>query len=352
MRTTIKDIAAKTNLSVTTVSLVLNNKPSKISKETKQLVLKTARELHYRPNQLAVGLVKKRTKTIGLIVSDIRNSFFSSLAKGVEDECQKNGWTVILCNTNDLHERDLEYINVLSSKGVDGIVYCMSRDSSPEKFQESYRLLHSLNLPVVMLDRFYEIPGVSVIKVDHVKGGYLAASHLLELGHRRIACITGPQHLQDSQDRLRGYQKALEAWNIPYDNTLVTEGNYDTPSGASGIEKMMGRNFTAVFAFNDLMAYGVYQGLKRHGLSIPDDVSVVGYDDIFASEILEVPLTTIRQPTHSAGAGAASKLIAMIENQTSPGSVQTFLPELTVRKSTCPPRICPPNRIDETEPTI
>ena len=111
MRTTIKDIAAKTGLSVTTVSLVLNNKPSKISQETRELVLKTARELCYRPNQLAVGLIKKRTKTLGLILSDIRNSFFSSLAKGVEDECRENGWTVFLCNTSDKHERDLEYID-------------------------------------------------------------------------------------------------------------------------------------------------------------------------------------------------------------------------------------------------
>lgn len=338
MRTTIKDIAAKTNLSVTTVSLVLNNKPSKISSKTKRLVLETAKELHYRPNQLAVSLIKKRSKTIGLIVSDIRNSFFSCLAKGIEDECRRKGWTVILCNTNDMHERELACINVLAGKSVDGIVYCMSRDTGPQEFEQSYQLLRSWNLPVVMLDRFYEGRDLAVVKVDHVTGGFLATNHLLELGHRRIACITGPCHLTDSSDRLKGYQKALDAWSIPYDPNLVVEGNYDMPSGSEGIEKLGAIDYSAVFAFNDLMAYGVYQGLKRRARAIPSAVSVVGYDDIFTSEILDVPLTTIRQPIHQAGTTAATKLISIIEGEPGAQNTQTFLPELIVRESTAPYR--------------
>ena len=273
MRTTIKDIAAKTGLSVTTVSLVLNNRPSKISQETRELVLKTAQELCYRPNQLAVGLIKKRTKTIGLILSDIRNSFFSTLAKGVEDECWKNGWTVFLCNTSDLHERDMAYIDLLASKGVDGIIYCMSMDSDVDKFQESQTLLHRLNLPYVMLDRTCNLPGISSVKVDHFTGGLLATRHLLELGHREIACVTGPTHLEDSMARLEGYKAALEEWDVPFDPSLLQEGSYDMASGIAAMEALIPRRPSAVFAFNDMMAYGVYKALKHHGLSIPRDIS-------------------------------------------------------------------------------
>lgn len=336
MRTTIKDIAAKTGLSVTTVSLVLNNRPSKISQETRELVLKTAQELCYRPNQLAVGLIKKRTKTIGLILSDIRNSFFSTLAKGVEDECCKNGWTVFLCNTSDLHERDMAYIDLLASKGVDGIIYCMSMDSDVDKFQESQTLLHRLNLPYVMLDRTCNLPGISSVKVDHFTGGLLATRHLLELGHREIACVTGPTHLEDSMARLEGYKAALEEWDVPFDPSLLQEGSYDMASGIAAMEALIPRRPSAVFAFNDMMAYGVYKALKHHGLSIPRDISVVGYDDIFSSEILEVPLTSIHQPVRRMGAAAVRKLLSIIEKEPQTENAQLFLPELVIRRSTAP----------------
>ena len=334
MRTTIKDIAAKTNLSVTTVSLVLNNKPSKISQKTKELVLKTAKELHYRPNQLAVSLIKKRTKTIGLIVSDIRNNFFSSLAKGIEDECRKNGWTLILCNTSDNHQRDIEYINVLASKSVDGILYCMSIDSNLENFKQSYDLLGTLNIPFVMIDRSYPVPNPAIVRLDHIRGGYMATRHLLELGHRQIACVTGPNYLEDSRDRLHGYKKALDEAHITFDESLIFEGGYDMNSGIAAVDALFGKKFTAIFAFNDMMAYGVYKGLKAHELHVPADISVIGYDDIFLSEILEVPLTTIKQPIGLMGCAATKKLIAMIEDKPLAEKTTIFEPELIVRKST------------------
>ncbi|MEM1486328.1 LacI family DNA-binding transcriptional regulator [Oscillospiraceae bacterium PP1C4] len=334
MRTTIKDVAAKANLSVTTVSLVLNNKPSKISQKTKELVFKTAKELHYRPNQLAVGLIKKRTKTIGLILSDIRNNFFSSLAKGIEDECRRKGWTLILCNTSDNHQRDIEYINVLASKSVDGILYCMSIDSTLENFQKSYDLLGSLNLPFVMIDRSYPVPNRAIVRLDHIKGGYMATRHLLELGHKRIACITGPNYLEDSRDRLTGYKKAIKEADIAFDESLIFEGGYDINSGTRAVDDLLGKDFSAVFAFNDMMAYGVCMGLRAHGLQVPADISVIGYDDIFLSEILEVPLTTIKQPIGLMGRAATQKLISIIEREPLGEKNTIFEPELIVRKST------------------
>lgn len=332
--TTIKDIAAKTNLSVTTVSLVLNGKESKIPQRTKDLVIKAAEELHYRPNQLAVGLITKRTNTIGLIVPDIRNSFFSSLAKGIEDECRKNGWTVILCNTSDIHERDLEYINILSSKGVDGILYCMSSDSIPEKFKECYDLLNNLNIRFIMLDRSFQLPNLITAKLNHFRGGYLATKYLIDLGHKRIACVTGPKHMEDSNQRLEGYIKALKEADIQYDEGIIEEGNYHMETGIFAVDKLINKNFTAIFAFNDMMAYGVYKGLKAHGVSVPGDISIVGYDDIFVSEILEVPLTTIHQPVERMGAAATRHLIETIENRVKNEHIPTYSPKLVIRSST------------------
>lgn len=332
--TTIKDIAAKTKLSVTTVSLVLNGKESKIPQRTKDLVIKAAEELNYRPNQLAVSLITKRTKTVGLIVPDIRNSFFSVLAKGIEDECRKNGWTVILCNTSDIHERDLEYINMLASKGVDGILYCMSSDSIFEKFQQCYDLLNRLHIRFVMLDRSFHLPNLITAKLNHFHGGYLAAKHLLELGHNRIACVTGPKHLEDSNQRLAGYIRALEEYKIPFDESIIVEGNYHMEAGASAVDKLLHKNFTAIFAFNDMMAYGVYKGLKTHGLTVPTDVSIVGYDDVFLSEIFEVPLTTIHQPVERMGSAAAKHLIEMIEKGLESQLIPVYSPNLVVRSST------------------
>ncbi len=331
---TIKDIATKTNLSITTVSLVLNNKASNIPQRTKDLVLKAAKELNYRPNQAAVALVTKRTKTLGLIVPDIRNNFFSTLAKGIEDECRNNDWTVILCNSNDMHDRDLEYIKILASKGVDGILYCMSSDTNEEKFKEKYDLLEKLKIKFIALDRSFNLPNIITANLNHLKGGYLATKHLLDLGHNRIACVTGPKYLKDSADRLRGYKMALTEYEIPYDTSIIVEGDYQMEGGLSAVDKLIEKDFTAVFAFNDMMAYGVFKGLKSHGLHVPKDISVVGYDDIYLSEILEVPLTTVHQPIELMGKTATKYLINIIESEEEYCEIPTFSPSLVIRNST------------------
>ena len=331
---TIKDIATKTNLSITTVSLVLNNKASNIPQRTKDLVLKAAKELNYRPNQAAVALVTKRTKTLGLIVPDIRNNFFSTLAKGIEDECRNNDWTVILCNSNDMHDRDLEYIKILASKGVDGILYCMSSDTNEEKFKEKYDLLEKLKIKFIALDRSFNLPNIITANLNHLKGGYLATKHLLDLGHNRIACVTGPKYLKDSADRLRGYKMALTEYEIPYDTSIIVEGDYQMEGGLSAVDKLIEKDFTAVFAFNDMMAYGVFKGLKSHGLHVPKDISVIGYDDIYLSEILEVPLTTVHQPIELMGKTATKYLINIIESEEKYCEIPTFSPSLVIRNST------------------
>lgn len=334
MRTTIKDIAEYTGLSITTISLVLNNKAFKIPQETKKIIFEAAKKLNYRPNQVAVGLVKKRTNTIGLVISDVRNVFFSNLAKSVEDECRKSGWNLILCNTNDIHKRDMEYIRTLADKGVDGILFAMSADSNQKRAEESLKLMEYLKIPYVMIDRYVEWARCRFVATDHFQGGYVAAKHLIDLGHKKIACVTGPLYLIDADNRLLGYKKALEEANIPYDSNIVFEGAYTFDSGVQAVDFLKGKDFTAIFAFNDLSAYGVYKQLKKYNVNVPNDVSLVGYDNIFFSELLDVPLTTINQPIYDIGQKAA-KLIINRENLNDDFNKSILLePDLVIRNST------------------
>lgn len=333
MRTTIKDIANYTGFSVTTISLVLNHKAHKIPKSTKDTIFEAVEKLNYHPNQLAVGLVKKRTDTIGLIISDVSNVFFANLAKGVEDECRKKGWNLFLCNTNDKHTRDLSYIQALADKGVDGILFCMSLDSDKKKAMESIRLFEKLKMPVVMIDRFLEEASCSSVIVDHVQGGYAAAKYLLEHGHKKIGCVTGPQELEDSRDRLNGYKKALYEYGIPFQKELVYEGKYDCESGAKGAEYLLKHDVTAVFAFNDMSAYGAYNHMKQRGINVPEEISLIGYDNIFFSELLDVPLTTVHQPVYDMGAEAVRQLAAEVESERGSRKCITFQPALIERAS-------------------
>lgn len=333
MRTTIKDIANYTGFSVTTISLVLNNKAKKIPRTTQDIILDAAEKLNYHPNQLAVGLVKKRTETIGLIISDVSNVFFSNLAKGVEDECRRKGWNLILCNTNDKHERDLSYIQVLADKGVDGILFCMALDSDKKKAMESIQLLKKLKMPFVMIDRYLDEAVGCTIVVNHRQGGYVATRHLLEEGHRKIGCISGPSQLRDSQERLAGYRKALEEMDIKYEEDLIFEGNYDRESGAKAAKYLLDKEITAIFAFNDMSAYGAYSYLKKANIRIPEEISLVGYDDIFFSEILDVPLTSVKQPIYDMGVEAVRQLVDEVERGESSKKCITFEPILVKRNS-------------------
>lgn len=222
MRATIKDIAAATGFSVTTISLVLNGKGYKISDETKNQILAKARELNYRPNQLAVSLVKRQSKTIGFIVPDISNVYFANMARAIDEACRENGWSVILCNTNDNYDRDREYIDLLADKGADGIVFIMAKDNTREMAAEEIDYLESIHIPYVVVDRIPELRNCPAVGTDHEIGGYLAARHLLSLGHRRIACVVGPHATQmDSEARYHGYCRAMEEAGIPVDERLV-----------------------------------------------------------------------------------------------------------------------------------
>ena len=339
MRVTIKDIARITNLSVATVSLVLNNKEGRVSEETRKRVLQVADEMDYRPNQLARGLVTRHTNTVGLIIPDVTNAFFANFAKNIQVTCQEAGYNMFLCNTNNLPEKDIEYVNALLERQVDGILLSLAATSDQSSAAECCDLMKKMGKPLVLIDRMVDDAEVLSVLVDHEMGGFLATQHLIQLGHTRIGCITGPMTVRSSKQRLKGYQRALKESRIEFDLSLIQEFRFEMLSDFNIVKKLLNEKVSAIFAFNDLIAYGILQQAAQHGYSIPDDFSLVGFDDLPLSELMAVPLTTISQPIKAMSETAADTLIQMISKSNpelkNDGNI-FFAPKLVERKSTSP----------------
>ncbi len=335
MRATIKDIAAIAGTSTATVSLALNGSDSRISEGTRERIVKIAKELNYRPNQAAVNLKLNKSRTVGLIVPDIRNDFYSYVAKGFEDACRRSGVSVMLCNTGDSYERETEYIEVLDSKGIDGIVVSMSSTGNREKAEKTLELLTARGIPFVLLDATAAKEDMNFVTIDSARGGALVAGHLRSLGHERIAVITGPLYLSGVSERLDGFLAAYTAEGAAFDKDLLVESDYSFEGGRAACERLLKKGgFSAIFAFNDMMAIGAYGVLRANGLHVPQDVSLVGFDDIFAASIIDVPLTTVRQPMYTMGERAAQVLCELTDGKAGEPQLIRYTPELIVRAST------------------
>lgn len=334
-RTTIKDVAKLAGVSTSTVSLVLNEKPVPISAATRAAVLEAANTLNYRPNQLAVGLVTSKSNSIGLIIPDNSNPFFASLSNYIEKEANQNGFSVILGNTNNDPKSTRNYLQIFADHQVDGIILAQADFTTPEESEECMKLIQELRTPVVLVDRVYKDLNIDCVLVDQVAAGYLATHHLLELGHRKIGCASGPLGLGNCSNRLAGYKKALEEFGIDFDPALVYEDNLNIECGIHALPSLLGHNVTAIFAFNDLIAYGIYKESRNYSLSIPEDLSVVGLDDIFLSEIIQPPLTTVAQPIALTADIVVKKLLdLMLPSSSHVHTPKILQPTLKVRGST------------------
>ncbi|KNF09745.1 ribose operon repressor [Gottschalkia purinilytica] len=331
MTVTIKDIAKLANVSTTTVSRVINNKYEGVGEETRKRILDLVKELGYQPNALARSLVTKRTSSIGLIIPDIINPFFPDLARGVEDIASKEGYSVILCNTDDDPDKEKKYISLLNEKRVDGIIFTGASTHSHEHILE----LIKSGVPVILMDRRIDYENTFGVFIENFKGGYDATNYLISLGHKKIGCITGPLNTKESEERFNGYKKALKEAGIDFNEDLVIESNYKITGGADAATELLEKqNVTAIFAFNDMMAYGVYKAAKLLGLKIPDDISVIGFDDVQISQILEPELTTVKQPIYDMGAESAKMLITRIKGKKIKKKIIKFKTELIIREST------------------
>lgn len=327
---TIREVAESAGVSYATVSHVINN-TRVVSQETRARVLAAMTALNYRPNALARSLRQGKTNTLGLVLPDSANPFFAEISRSIEDEAFKKGYSVFLCNTELDTERELFYVDVLSKKQVDGIIFVAAGDQA-----DSLDFLLRQNMPVVMIDR--DLPNVEVdaVLTDHELGGFLATHHLIELGHKRIACIAGPSSITPSAERMTGYRRALEQAGLSYDENLIIRGDYHAQSGMEithFILKMNPRP-TAIFALNDLMALGALRAAAEAGYSVPRDLAVVGYDDLELARFTNPPLTTIAQPKKEIGAQAVNLLVDRMSRKSRPTSRLVLPPELIIRRST------------------
>ncbi len=334
MRATIKDVAKAANVSPATVSLVLNNRPVSISAATRERVLRTSRELNYRPSQVAVALATRKTNTIGVIVPDLSNFFHTAYCEQIERFSEKHGYSTILRIARNELKDTIHFLYDFEDRAADGVVLTKSVFEDPKDTAACMQAVQELRIPVMLTDRVpKEFAAGAVLPNDYL-GGYLAVRHLLDLGHKQIGCITGPRHYQNCQDRIRGYQDALRESGISFDPALVFEGNFQLESGMQGLPYLLGKNVTAIFSFNDMMAYGVYKQALSYSLRIPEDLSLVGFDDLVFSDLTNPPLTTLEYPVANMAEAVIDRLLAKIEGATPSAETVVFDPVLKVRGST------------------
>ena len=332
MELTIKDIAEKANVSITTVSRVLNKKKDGVGDATRKRVEDVIQKYNYRPNAVARSMITKNTKTIGLIVPDIRNPFFSDLARGIDDVANDREYSVVLCNVDNKPDKIMNYLLLLSEKNVDGIIFS---SSDMELSREVHTLIKKKRLSVVVIDRNFETEMYSGVFIDNEEAGYKATKHLIDFSHTRIGCITGPGSISNSSARLKGYRRAHHEAGLQINKKMIKEGDYTMEGGYEVAKVLLESNkLTAVFAFNDLMAFGVYQAAEEIGLKIPEDLSVVGFDNITYNRILHPKLTTIGQPIYEIGKVAISQLLKQIEDRTTRSESIYLDTQLIIRDST------------------
>lgn len=340
MASTIRDIAEAAGVSVSTVSLVLRDKECRVSAATREKIQEAARRMNYVPNQIAVSLVTKKTNTIGLIYSDMLNPFYSAMAVGIERNARQNGHSLLICNCDEQVQHCVENIALLESRCIDGFLLQPPEtiNASPELLLRLQEALNRCPIPYVILDRAIHDVYHDYVAADHQLGGALATEHLVRLGHRKIGCITGSLSDYGSKRRLAGYREVLESHGIPYDPALVYEGLYQIESGYRGALALFQKDVTAIFAFNDLIAVGVQRAAAERQIAIPQDLSLVGYDDSSIAPLCSVPLTTIRQPIELIGRRACEILFERIEDRSRPHHDYYYPPALIQRSSCSIPR--------------
>ena len=327
-----KDVPEKAGVSVTTVSHVINE-TRMVSKNLRQRVLTAMKELGYQPNALARSLRRKETNTIGMIMPDSANPFFAEVARGIEDTSFEQGYSVIICNSDGDVQKELLHANVLAEKQMDGIVLFATGKSTKQ-----IEMLQGRNIPLVMVDR--EIPDVmvDVVLTDNMQGGELATRHLLDLGHSRVACITGSLDLPLSVERTTGYRKALLERGIAVDQALIVEGDFNYESGYRATRQFLELDAppSAIFACNDPMAIGAISAIVESGRRVPDDISIVGFDDVSLASFANPPLTTIVQSKYEMGAIATKMLLERVHDRDMPARRKLLGTSLLKRESTAP----------------
>jgi DNA-binding LacI/PurR family transcriptional regulator len=311
--TTIKDVAQAAQVSTATVSHVING-TRYVSEEVKRRVLQAMERLNYQPNAIARGLRTKKTHLLALVIPDITNAFFTDLARGFQDAADQKDYVVVVCNTDRALDRELRFLDMLRQQRVDGLVLNPAMVTA----EDLKRLLRA-QIAVVLIGSQIDDPDFDLVMVDNVRGGSDAVQYLIDLGHRRIGLVSGPMTTSSGSQRCQGYRQALERNSLPYTASLVVEASFTYEGGYEGMQKLLRLDPlpTAVFATSDVMALGVKKAIEDAGLRIPDDLSLIGFDDIPRVSLIHPMLTTIAQPRYQMGWEAAQMLIERVEHGSS-----------------------------------
>ncbi|MEH0673841.1 substrate-binding domain-containing protein [Vibrio scophthalmi] len=325
---TMKDIAKLAGVSTSTVSHVINQSRF-VSEAISERVNQAASQLNYTPSALARSLKVNRTNTIGMLVTTSTNPFFGEVVKGVERSCYHQGYNLILCNTEGDHERMRQSINTLLQKRVDGLILmCSSLEGERIDIFDKYP-----DIPVVVMDWGPMLFTSDKIQDNSLRGGYLAAKYLIDCGHTQVGCITGPLAKHQAQMRYEGYKRAMNEAGNEFKANWIIEGDFECEGGYNALHKMVekGPLPSAIFVCNDMMALGVINAAAELGIKIPDQLSIIGYDDIHIARFMTPALTTIHQPKYRLGKAAVEALLQRLENSVEESQVVQLEPTLVER---------------------
>jgi LacI family transcriptional regulator len=328
---TLKEVASLAKVSTATVSNVINN-TKHVSESVKKQVFVAMEALNYKPNEIAKSLRVQQSRLIGILISDISNDFISKVVKGIENTLSEIGYNVLLCSTDSDFEKEKEYLNVFMGKRIDGLIISSSGTGDYEHYED----LIKAKVPVVFLNRCPDHFPSNMVMTNNIKGAYSATEHLIKHGHKKIGIITGPLHFSTGRDRFIGYQRALEDYGIPYREEIVLEGCFNIESGYELTKKLFEENMDieALFISNNSMSLGAYKYIKEQGIKIPEEIAIYGYDDPEWADIVDPPLSGIKQPAYQLGIYAAKKIVDTVQgNCTETRGIKYLDPEMVVRKS-------------------
>jgi DNA-binding LacI/PurR family transcriptional regulator len=338
-RPSIKDIARIAEVSHPTVSRALRNSPL-VNPQTAERIRKIASEAGYQASAVARGLVMRRTRTVGLVVTSVADPFISGVVRGVEQTARDLGYNVMLADSNADPVREQRIVQSFAEQRLDGIIVTSSRVGALY-----LPMLEAMRVPIMLINNQYPGPFVQAVMIRNIEGTRAAVNHLIQLGHRRIAYLGDQFGYQSDVERISGYREGLEAARIPFEAELVVHGDSRTEAavGAMGQLLNLQETPTAVCCYNDMTALGAMYAIHARGLRVPDDVSVTGFDDLFFAAYTQPPLTTVRQPIHRMGQLAMENLVKLISGEESIAHVKVDA-ELVIRQSTAPPRTQIANR--------
>lgn len=334
-KVTIKDIARLANVSHMTVSRALNNK-TRIKRETKERIISIARQLNYRPNLLARSLIEKRTKTLGLVITNIENPFYNELAHSIESTARSMGYNIIFCCSHSDISIEKHHIEILRSKGVDGIIFTSAHIEDPNIIG-----LAEEGFPIVLVNRrtYSKVvkEKIDYVGVDNIYGGFIAVEHLVRIGHRKIGIIGGSKESSVGHERVEGGRRALRAYGIEERGEYFLEGDFLKDTGYEGAKNFINMRDppTAIFATNDYMALGALNAIIEEGLRVPKDIALIGFNNIEFTSFKGIELTTVGQKKYEMGFLAVNLLVENIEKKKRNLFPREILlkPELIIRKT-------------------